>query len=121
MESPTHPSDLTDEQWGTIEKVLPPAKPGGRPRTTNLREVINGILYLLRTGCSWRTLPPNFPSWPTVHDYYRNFRKDGTLEKIYRLLYERPHIEYREASDNATVKEQPLEKSGIGQEYSLNI
>lgn len=66
-----YPSDLTDAQWRLIEKRIPAVKPGGRPRSVNIREVVNGILYLVRTGCSWRQLPHDFPPWGTVHYYYR--------------------------------------------------
>ncbi|MCK4783244.1 MAG: transposase [Desulfobacteraceae bacterium] len=67
MDNKNFPSDLTNEQWKLIEPLQPPAKTGGRPRSTDLRQVINGILYLVRTGCSWRMLPHDFPPWPTVH------------------------------------------------------
>ena len=70
------PSDLTDAQWAVIQPMLPEAKSGtfrgGRPRDVNLRVMVNGILYLNRTGCQWRLLPPSFGPWPTVHDYYRH-------------------------------------------------
>ncbi len=81
-----YPSDLTDAQWRLIVKRIPPAKPGGRYRSVNMREVINGILYLVRTGCSWRQLPHDFPPWGTVHWYYRSFRLDGTWQKIHDAL-----------------------------------
>lgn len=84
-----YPSDLTDEQWQTIEPLIPLAEPGGRHRSVNMREVINGIVYLLRTGCSWRQLPHDFPPWGTVHYYYRRFRLDGTWEHIHDRLRER--------------------------------
>lgn len=84
-----YPSDLTDEQWLIIGPLIPPAEPGGRDRSVNMREVINGILYLNRTGCSWRLLPHEFPPWGTVHYYYRRFRLDGTWERIHDKLRER--------------------------------
>ena len=74
-----YPSDLTDAQWRLIEKLIPRAKPGGRPRSVNMREVVNGILYLVRTGCSWRQLPHDFPPWGTVHYYYRRFRLEISM------------------------------------------
>ena len=110
MDRTAYPSNLTDGQWQMIEGLLPPVKFGGRPRTTNLREVINGILYLLRTGCSWRMLPHDFPPWPTVHDYYRCFRCDGTWNKIYKIAHKRVHSKGDEcghsktAIDNESVK-----------------
>ena len=65
-----YPSDLTDAQWSLIAPLIPDADPGGRPRTVEIREVINGILYLVRTGCAWRHLPHEFPPWGTTHYYY---------------------------------------------------
>jgi len=81
------PSDLTDAQWQRIEPLLPPPKSGGRPRTTNLREVISGILYLLRSGCPWRMLPHDFPPWGTVWYYFRRWRIDSTWHRIHTQLY----------------------------------
>jgi putative transposase len=89
MERTPYPSDLTDEQWTLIEPMIPPAEPGGRHRSVNMRELINGILYLNRTGCSWRQLPHDFPPWGTVHYYYRRFRLDGTWQKIHDALREK--------------------------------
>ena len=93
MDRKTYPSDLTDEQWKLIEPLLPPAKPGGRPQTTDLREVINAILYLVRAGCSWRMLPHDFPPWPTVHDYYRKYRRDGIWNQIHETLHKRVRVQ----------------------------
>ena len=81
-----YPSDLTAAQWALIAPLLPPAKPGGRPRTTQLREVINAVFYLTRTGCSWRMLPHEFPPWGTVHYYARRWRLDGTWECLMNAL-----------------------------------
>ena len=86
MERTPYPSDLTDEQWKLIEPMIPPAKSGGRHREVNMREVINGILYLNRTGCAWRMLPHDFPPWGTVHYYYRLFRLQGLWLKIHDRL-----------------------------------
>jgi putative transposase len=88
MERTPYPSDLTDEQWQLIEPLIPAAKPGGRPRTVNMQELINAILYLNRTGCSWRMLPHEFPPWGTVHYYYRVFRLQGLWPKIHDSLRE---------------------------------
>ena len=87
-----YPSDLTDPQWRLIVKRIPPAKPGGRYRSVNMREVVNGILYLVRTGCSWRQLPHDFPPWGTVHWYYRCFRLDGTWQKIHDTLRDKVRV-----------------------------
>ena len=84
-----YPSDLTDAQWSLIAPLIPDADPGGRPRTVEIREVINGILYLVRTGCAWRHLPHEFPPWGTTHYYYRRWRLDGTWERIHNKLREK--------------------------------
>ena len=83
-----YPTDLTDEQWSRIVQFIPPAKPGGRPRSVVMREVVNGILYLNRTGCPWRLLPHDLPPWGTVHWFYRRFRLDGVWDHIHDRLRE---------------------------------
>lgn len=104
MDRIPYPTDLTDEQWQLIESLLPKVKPGGRPRSTNMRDVVNGILYLVRSGCSWRMLPHDFPPWPTVHDYYWRFRRDGTWEKIHSHLREQVRVGAgRQASPSAAI------------------
>ena len=86
MRRTAYPSDLTDAQWALIEPLLPPARPGGRRRTVDVREVVNGIGYLLREGCTWRALPHDLPPWGTVHYYYRRWRLDGTWERVHDVL-----------------------------------
>lgn len=81
-------SDLTNKQWQLIEPHLPAEKDRGRPRTTDLREVVNALLYMLRTGCQWDMLPEGFPPKSTVHDYFNAWKKDGTLDEINRVLRE---------------------------------
>ena len=81
-----YPSDLTDAQWALMAPLIPPAEPGGRYRAVDMHESFNGILYVLRSGCSWRMLPHDLPPWGTVHYYYRRFRRDGTLLKVHDLL-----------------------------------
>ena len=82
----SYPTDLTDKQWQLLEPLLPEAKPGGRPREVNLREVLNGIFYYLRTVCQWRALPHDLPPWGTVAGYFRLWRLDGTWKKIHDTL-----------------------------------
>lgn len=81
-------TDLTDDQWTFLKPLLPAAKPGGRPRSVDLREVVNAILYLLRTGCPWRHLPHDLPSWGTVWSYFCQWRDDGTLDRLHDDLRE---------------------------------
>ena len=114
-----YPSDLVDAQWKLIEKRIPPAKPGGRDRSVNMREVVNGILYLARTGCSWRQLPHDFPPWGTVHWYYRCFRLDGTWQKIHDALREKVRVaDGRKTSPSAAIVDsqsvKTTEKGGLG-------
>jgi transposase len=88
-----YPSDMTDREWACLEPLIPAAKPGGRPRETNMREAINAILYLLRTGCPWRYLPrEGFPPRSTVYNIFRNFQKNG----VWDAIWERLHMELRE-------------------------
>ena len=81
-----YPSDLTDEQWKLVEPHIPPAKWGGRPREVDMRDVVNGTLYLSRTGCQWRALPHDFPPWGTIAYYYYQFRNDGVWRKMHDVL-----------------------------------
>jgi putative transposase len=82
-----YPSDLTDAQWAILAGLIPPQPPGGgRRRTTDVRQVLNAIFYRLRSGCAWRMLPKDFPPFQTVYEYYRNWRRDGTWEKIHNAL-----------------------------------
>ncbi len=78
----SYPSDVTDEQWALIEPLLPRAsrrKRPGRPRQTDLREVVNALFYHTREGCTWRALPHDFPAWQTVYWYFATWTVDGTL------------------------------------------
>src|ERR1700739_2401769 len=86
MKRKRYPSDLTDSQWAVLEPWIPPAQPGGRPRQTNIREVVNAILYLTREGCSWRALPPDFPPRKTVHNYFEQWKRDGTWDRLLDIL-----------------------------------
>jgi putative transposase len=81
-----YPSDITDAQWALIEPHLPPEPGGGRPRKTDARDVLDAILYILRTGCQWRYLPIDFPPKSTVWRYFDQWRRDGTLDRIHDLL-----------------------------------
>jgi transposase len=83
-----YPSDLSDREWAALAPLLPPAKPGGRPRSVDLRQILNGIFYLLRTGCAWRYLPREYGPWSTVFHYFRCWRRSGAWERIHRRLRE---------------------------------
>lgn len=104
MSRTPYPSDLTGAQWELIAPLIPPAKPGGRPRTVDMREILNGIQFILRGGCAWRMLPHDLPPWPTVHDYYQKWRKDGTWLKIHAALREQVRLGTgHEATPSATI------------------
>jgi putative transposase len=81
-----YPTDVTDEQWELLELVVPPAKPGGRPRDVSLREVVNAILYLNRSGCQWDMLPHDLPAKSTVYEYFAAWRDDGTWQLLLDVL-----------------------------------
>ena len=98
-----YPSDLTDEQWAIIEPLIPVHRTG-RPRTVDMREVLNGILYLLRNGCVWRAIPHDLPNWSTCRFYYDRFRTDGTWQKIHDALREQVRVKAgREPTPSAAI------------------
>jgi len=82
-------TDLTTKQWKLIAPYIPAAKPGGRPRTIVMREIVNAIVYLLRSGCAWRLLPHEFPPWQTVYRYFREWVMSGVWEAIHTALREK--------------------------------
>lgn len=86
MRTFSYPSDVTDAQWALIESLLPPSPGGGRPRTTEMRDVVDAIFYMLRTGCQWRYLPKDFPPKSTVGRYYKQWQEEGTWERIHDAL-----------------------------------
>jgi len=77
-----YPSDLTEAQWAYLEPLLPAVRPGGRPRAHPLREIVDAMRYVLRTGCQWRALPHEYPPWQTVYHYFRAWRLDGTWVRL---------------------------------------
>jgi hypothetical protein len=78
MALPVYPSDLTEQEWDLLAPLIPAAKPGGRPRSADMRRITNGIFYVLRSGCAWRYLPREYGVWSTVYYYFRRWRLDGT-------------------------------------------
>ena len=89
-----YPSDLTDAEWALIAPLIPPAKRGGRKREVDLREVVNGVMYVLSTGCQWRAIPKDLPPRSTVHGYFGRWQWDGTLDRLHHALY----VQCREAA-----------------------
>ncbi len=108
-----YPTDLTDEQWELLEPLLPKAKPGGRPRRVELREVINAIFYLLMAGCAWRLLPHDLPPWQTVYSYFRDWKRDQTWLEVNDHLREWVRLtDAREASPSAASLDSQSVKTG---------
>jgi len=117
MRTDAYPSDVTDEQWALIEPLIP-VYPGGRPRKTKVRDVLDAILYMLRTGCQWRYLPKDFPPRSTVWRYFDDWRHTGTLDDIHDRLrtkcrtQEKPH----QPRTTASVDSQSVDTTSGGEQ-----
>ncbi len=81
-------SDLTEQEWLLLKDLIPPARFGGRPRTVEIREILNAVFYVLRAGCAWRLLPHDFPHWRAVYEYFSVWKRDGTWIRIHDYLHE---------------------------------
>jgi len=92
MTRKAYKSDLTNEEWRIIELLIPPPKPGGHPRTVDMRSCSQAIFYLLRTGCSWEMLPNDFPPYSTVYYYFRRWQRRGIWEQINQVLREQVRL-----------------------------
>lgn len=88
MDRKPYPSDLKDDEWTILKPLIPPAKAGGRPRSVNMREVLNGIFYVLKSGCQWDMLSRDLPPKGTVYHYNNTWRKGGTWQRMYQALRE---------------------------------
>jgi putative transposase len=117
---------LSDEQYALLAPMIPPAKPGGRPRTTDMRRLLDGLFYLVRTGCQWRHLPPPpaFPPWRTIYGYMRDFASAGVWEAIrHHLVVMLREQEGREPSPTAAIVDtqsvKTTEKGGPAAEPAL--
>ena len=82
-----YPSDLTDAEWAHVAPVIPPARRGGNRRHVDEREVVNGLMYILSTGCQWRAIPKDLPPRSTLYDYFDLWSYDGTLDRLHEALY----------------------------------
>ena len=97
-------SDLSDEEWSEIGSLIPPAKQGGNKRSVDIRAVVNGLMYVLGTGCQWRAMPKDLPPKSTVHDYLERWTYDGTLQRIHHTLYVKCREQAaRQASPTAAI------------------
>ena len=108
-----YPSDLKDREWDLIAPLIPPCKPGGRSRCTDMRTVIDGIFYLLQSGCPWSLLPKDFPPKSTVHHYFKRFQSDGTWAHIHDCLYRQTReLEGREEQPSYAIVDSQSVKTG---------
>lgn len=104
MSRRAYPTDLSDVEWALLAPLLPAARPGGRPRSTDLREVLNALRYWLRSGEAWRLLPHDLPPWKTVYHYWRSWRLSGDWERIHTALRERVRVRAgREPTPSAAI------------------
>src|SRR5271157_2709971 len=107
-----YPSDLTNEEWALVEPLIPPARRGGAKRTVEVREVVNGLMYVLSTGCQWRAIPKDLPPRSTIYDYFDLWSWEGTLNRIHDALYLRcREAASREASPTAAIIDSQSVKS----------
>src|SRR4051794_9993490 len=107
-----YPSDLTDAEWALVEPVIPPAKRGGRKRTVDVRAILDGVFYILATGCQWRALPKDLPPKSTIHDYLTLWAWDGTLGRLHHALFVQAREQAgKEASPTAAIIESQSVKS----------
>jgi putative transposase len=109
-------TDLSDAEWSYIEPYLPTSTVPGRPRVHTLREILDAIFYIVRSGCAWRLLPHDFPPWKTVHYYFRTWPKDGTWERMHATLRKRVRVrlERDPQPSAAIVDSQSIKTSGVG-------
>ena len=112
----TYPTDLSDEEWFYIEPHLPVPRAPGRPRIHTLREILDAIFYIVRSGCAWRLLPHEFPPWKTIHHYFRIWRLDGTWEQLHAALRHRLRVRLKRDPQPSAgiVDSQSVKTTGVG-------
>lgn len=116
VERRLYPSDLSDAEWAELEPLIPKARADVRPRKYAMREIINGLRYLQRSGCAWRMLPHDFPPYRAVFYYFRLWRKDGTWERIHDALYRqvRVHMGRNEQASAGSLDSQSVKTTEKG-------
>ena len=109
-------TDLSDAEWGCLEPHLPAPKADGRPRIYPLREILDAIFYVVRSGCAWRLLPHDFPPWKTVYHYFRFWRLDGTWERMHAALRQRVRVRLKRNPQPSAgiVDSQSVKTTGVG-------
>jgi putative transposase len=109
-------SDLSDAEWGCLEPHLPPPEATGRPRLHSLRELLDAIFYVLKSGCAWRLLPNDFPPWKTVYHYFRAWRLSGVWERMHSALRKRVRVRLKRnpQPSAAIVDSQSIKTTGVG-------
>lgn len=110
-----YPSDLTDEQWALLEPLVPALSPEAAYQVHERREIVNAILYVLRSGCPWRMLPHEFPAWGTVYYYFRRWQREGTWDQVLRAL--RMQVRRKQGRDEepsaAIIDSQSIKTSAV--------
>jgi len=113
MNRKAYATDLTDAEWALLAPFIPPAEPGGRPRSTDMREGVNAIFYLPRGGCAWRLLPHEFPTWKTVYHYQRAWRRAGLWEHIHSVFRARLRVLAGRKAEPFACRRIALKSSGL--------
>ncbi len=116
MATHVYPSDLNDDEWALLASLIPPAKPGGRPRSVDIRRILNGLFYyVLRSGCAWRYLPRENRAWQTIYWYFRQWRLDGAWAHIHTHLRERARLQAgRDPTPSAAIIARPIGQDADG-------